>query len=113
MTFLTRIDPTRNVDRFYVVQVMPSLFGDWTVLRECGAGAAPRATCGSAATSDAMKPRPRSIARSSAGCSGVTPLFELSAGLRIHHEGQLFACANLVAGPRKATPRTPRGQKHG
>jgi len=38
MTFLTRIDPTRNVDRFYVVQVMPSLFGDWTVLRECGAG---------------------------------------------------------------------------
>jgi hypothetical protein len=53
MTFLTRIDPTRNVDRFYVVQVMPSLFGDWTVLRECGAGAAPRATCGSAATSDA------------------------------------------------------------
>jgi hypothetical protein len=57
MTFLTRIDPTRNVDRFYVVQVMPSLFGDWTVLRECGAGAAPRATCGSAATSDAMKPR--------------------------------------------------------
>ena len=41
MTFLTRIDPTRNVDRFYVVQVMPSLFGDWTVLRECGAGAAP------------------------------------------------------------------------
>jgi len=32
MTFLTRIDPTRNVDRFYVVQVMPSLFGDWTVL---------------------------------------------------------------------------------
>ena len=52
MTFPTRIDPTRNVDRFYVVQVMPSLFGDWTVLRECGAGAAPRAPCGSAATSD-------------------------------------------------------------
>jgi predicted DNA-binding WGR domain protein len=34
MTFLTRIDLTRNIDRFYVVQVMPSLFGEWTVLRE-------------------------------------------------------------------------------
>ena len=53
MTFPTHIDPTRNIDRFYVVQVMPSLFGDWTVLRECGAGAAPRTTCGSAATRDA------------------------------------------------------------
>jgi predicted DNA-binding WGR domain protein len=36
MAFLTRIDPARNIDRFYVVQVMPSLFGDWTVMREWG-----------------------------------------------------------------------------
>jgi len=28
MPFLTRTDPTRNIDRFYVVQVMPGLFGD-------------------------------------------------------------------------------------
>jgi hypothetical protein len=28
MAFLTRIDPARNINRFYVVQVMPSLFGD-------------------------------------------------------------------------------------
>ena len=98
MTFLTRIDPTRNVDRFYVVQVMPSLFGDWTVLRKCGAGAGcasvgparlPGHRVAQQLPATAMKPRPRSIARSSAGCSGVTPLFELSAGLRIHHEGQL------------------------
>jgi len=34
MVFLTRIDPTRNINRFYVVEVMPSLFGDWTVMRE-------------------------------------------------------------------------------
>jgi predicted DNA-binding WGR domain protein len=27
MAFLTRIDPARNINRFYVVQVMPSLFG--------------------------------------------------------------------------------------
>jgi hypothetical protein len=26
MTFLTRIDPTRNIDRFYVVQVLPTLY---------------------------------------------------------------------------------------
>jgi hypothetical protein len=36
MTFLTHTDPTRKIDRFYIMQVMPSLFGDWTVLREWG-----------------------------------------------------------------------------
>jgi hypothetical protein len=36
MAFLTRIDPTRNISRFYIVEVMPSLFGDWTVMREWG-----------------------------------------------------------------------------
>jgi predicted DNA-binding WGR domain protein len=40
-TFLTRIDPTRNIDRFYVVQVLPTLFGDWTVLREWGRRGSP------------------------------------------------------------------------
>jgi len=28
MAFLTCTDPTRNINRFYVVQVMPNLFGD-------------------------------------------------------------------------------------
>jgi predicted DNA-binding WGR domain protein len=41
MAFLTRIDPTRNINRFYVVQVMPSLFGDWTVMREWGRRGSP------------------------------------------------------------------------
>jgi predicted DNA-binding WGR domain protein len=41
MAFLTRIDPTRNINRFYVVQVMPSLFGEWTVLREWGRRGSP------------------------------------------------------------------------
>jgi len=40
MAFLTRTDPARNSDRFYVVEIMPSLFGNWTVLREW-AGADP------------------------------------------------------------------------
>jgi len=34
-------DPTRNIDRFYVVQVLPTLFGDWTVLREWGRRGSP------------------------------------------------------------------------
>jgi predicted DNA-binding WGR domain protein len=41
MAYLTRTDPTRNINRFYVVQVMPSLFGDWTVMREWGRRGSP------------------------------------------------------------------------
>lgn len=41
MAFLTRIDPTRNMDRFYIVAVMPTLFGEWAVLRECGRRGSP------------------------------------------------------------------------
>jgi predicted DNA-binding WGR domain protein len=41
MAFLTRTDPARNIDRFYLVEVMPSLFGDWTVLREWGRRGSP------------------------------------------------------------------------
>jgi predicted DNA-binding WGR domain protein len=41
MAFLTRIDPNRNLDRFYVVKVAPTLFGDWTVLREWGRRGSP------------------------------------------------------------------------
>jgi predicted DNA-binding WGR domain protein len=41
MAFLIRTDATRNIDRFYVVQVMPSLFGDWTVIREWGRRGSP------------------------------------------------------------------------
>ena len=36
MASLTRIDPARNIYRFYVVEVMPSRFGDRTVTRESG-----------------------------------------------------------------------------
>jgi predicted DNA-binding WGR domain protein len=41
MAFLTRTDPTRNIDRFYLVQVLSTLFGDWTVLREWGRRGSP------------------------------------------------------------------------
>jgi predicted DNA-binding WGR domain protein len=43
MAYLTRTDPGRNVDRFYVVEVMPDLFGKWTVLREWGRRGSPGA----------------------------------------------------------------------
>jgi hypothetical protein len=36
MAFLTHIDPTRNIDRFYIVEVTSTLFGQWAVLREWG-----------------------------------------------------------------------------
>jgi predicted DNA-binding WGR domain protein len=36
MAFLTRTDPTRKINRFYVVDITPTLFGDWTVLRVMG-----------------------------------------------------------------------------
>ena len=41
MTYLTRTDPARNMNRFYVVQVMPNLFGHWTVMREWGRRGSP------------------------------------------------------------------------
>jgi hypothetical protein len=36
MAFLTRTDLTRNINRFYVVDMTPTLFGEWAVLREWG-----------------------------------------------------------------------------
>ncbi len=33
---LERRDPTRRMARFYAVQVMPTLFGPWALLREWG-----------------------------------------------------------------------------
>jgi predicted DNA-binding WGR domain protein len=41
MPFLTRTDPTRNIDRFYVVDITPTLFGEWAVLREWGRRGSP------------------------------------------------------------------------
>jgi predicted DNA-binding WGR domain protein len=34
--FLTHADASRNLHRFYVVQLAPTLFGEWTLLREWG-----------------------------------------------------------------------------
>ena len=36
MTFLARIEPERNLRRFYVLQVVPTLFGEWSVMLEWG-----------------------------------------------------------------------------
>jgi predicted DNA-binding WGR domain protein len=41
MAFLTRTDANRNLHRFYIVQVMPTLFGEWRVLREWGRRGSP------------------------------------------------------------------------
>jgi predicted DNA-binding WGR domain protein len=36
VTRLERHDPTRHMARFYAVQVVPTLFGSWALLREWG-----------------------------------------------------------------------------
>jgi predicted DNA-binding WGR domain protein len=41
MAFLTRIDPARNIDRFYIVDVTPTLFGEWALVREWGRRGSP------------------------------------------------------------------------
>ena len=33
---LTRIDASQNVHRFYRIEVVPGLFGDWSLVREWG-----------------------------------------------------------------------------
>jgi predicted DNA-binding WGR domain protein len=41
MAFLTRSDLARNIDRFYLVAITPTLFGEWAVLREWGRRGSP------------------------------------------------------------------------
>jgi predicted DNA-binding WGR domain protein len=41
MAYLTRTDPARNMNRFYIVDVTPTLFGEWAVLREWGRRGSP------------------------------------------------------------------------
>jgi predicted DNA-binding WGR domain protein len=36
MVVLTRSDPARNLHRFYVVNLGPTLLGEWTLWREWG-----------------------------------------------------------------------------
>lgn len=33
---LTRIDASQNVHRFYRMEIMPDLFGEWSLVREWG-----------------------------------------------------------------------------
>jgi predicted DNA-binding WGR domain protein len=41
MTCFTRSEPAKNFRRFYIVRLAPTLFGDWTVLREWGRSGSP------------------------------------------------------------------------
>jgi predicted DNA-binding WGR domain protein len=36
MTTLYRIEPRENMARFYALSVQPTLFGEWTLVREWG-----------------------------------------------------------------------------
>jgi predicted DNA-binding WGR domain protein len=41
MAYVTRTDPTRNINRFYIIAVTPTLFGEWAVMRESGRRGSP------------------------------------------------------------------------
>lgn len=41
MAIFTRTDRVKKRHRFYVVQLSPTLFGDWTLLREWGRSGSP------------------------------------------------------------------------
>jgi predicted DNA-binding WGR domain protein len=41
MAFLTRTDPAKNLHRFYIVKLAPTLFGEWSLLREWGRSGSP------------------------------------------------------------------------
>jgi predicted DNA-binding WGR domain protein len=36
MIYLTKIDPAKNMARFYALDVQPTLFGEWALLKEWG-----------------------------------------------------------------------------
>jgi hypothetical protein len=36
MIYLTKTDPSRNMARFYVLDVQPTLFGEWALLKVWG-----------------------------------------------------------------------------
>jgi predicted DNA-binding WGR domain protein len=41
MVFLTRIDPARKIQRFWLAMVTPTLLGEWSLLREWGRSGLP------------------------------------------------------------------------
>jgi predicted DNA-binding WGR domain protein len=36
MIYLTKTDPAQNMSRFYTLDIQPTLFGEWALLREWG-----------------------------------------------------------------------------
>lgn len=34
--YLTHIDPSRNMARYYLMTIQPNLFGEWSLVREWG-----------------------------------------------------------------------------
>lgn len=36
LAYLERVDPGRNMLRFYAIRIAPTLFGEWAVVREWG-----------------------------------------------------------------------------
>ena len=61
MIYLTKTDPAQNMSRFYILDIQPTLFGEWALLREWGrigrAGHSRRALFGGEAEAQAALDR--------------------------------------------------------
>ena len=69
MIYLRRIDPLRNMARFYVLDLQPTLFGEWALLKS-GAGLAAAGNAAAPSSPQGPKPRPSSPASSGGGRDG-------------------------------------------
>jgi predicted DNA-binding WGR domain protein len=64
---LRRIDPDRNMARFYSMSVQPNLFGEWALLREWGRiGSAGRLVSGRFASEQEARPCDGGVCQSEA-----------------------------------------------
>jgi predicted DNA-binding WGR domain protein len=71
MSFLTRVDSARNINRFYIVSITPTLFDEWVVVREWGRRGSPgtiRLDCYQHRGADADAAERRSVKRRLAHC---------------------------------------------
>jgi predicted DNA-binding WGR domain protein len=64
MPLLLHIDPTKNMQRFYRLQITPTLFGEWSLMREWGRIGSPgRLRCDSFASEAEARAAARVIIR--------------------------------------------------
>lgn len=76
MITLTKIDASRNMARFYTIDVQPTLFGEFALTREWGRirGACQQRSTFFATEAEAMTAYDRDLARRGRAVIGLTPI---------------------------------------